>query len=347
MAIFLVVAVHAGVLARPFGFIGVDMFFVLSGFLITCLLLEEWKTRQRISLQAFYARRALRLLPALFALLIAAIIYSGIVESRRNFILELKHVLAALFYCMNWVAIYSRENILLLRHTWSLSVEEQFYLVWPLLLLLLLRRTTPESLFYLLLLATFCSAMDRFLLFAGTPVDWIRLVCGLDTRADALLLGCAVAVSVSYGLLPRSPWLATALRCGSVVSVMGLGLIGFCFQPDKPGMYCGGWLVVSLLAASIILQLVAAPGTPIQRGLELPAVVYLGKISYGLYLWHWPLIYVFSECPWPAWKTAPLCAVTIVSVTLASFYLLERPCLRLKTRFQKVRRNTANWKSAL
>lgn len=202
VSILAVVADHARLLPARAGFLGVDVFFVLSGFLITSLLLEEWQQARRISLKKFYLRRTLRLLPALFAALVLIDAYTWIFVSPAYGAMSARDALTALFYSSNWVHIMDVQRPGIFAHTWSLSIEEQFYLIWPLALIWLLRRTSSRlSLLRWIVLGIFLSEMTRIALTA-TYTEWLRMYCGTDTRADALLIGCAISVVLSSGLLP-------------------------------------------------------------------------------------------------------------------------------------------------
>jgi peptidoglycan/LPS O-acetylase OafA/YrhL len=336
VAIFLVVLIHAFNVPGCFGFIGVDIFFVLSGFLITSLLVEEWGRAGRISLRAFYVRRALRLLPALSVLLIFFIIFGASFHSHKRFLFDLKEASAALFYYMNWAWAFDSIPVTLLRHTWSLSVEEQFYLIWPLLLLLMLRYASRGSILNFILLGVFGSVVARILLCAGKLPDTPRMLCGLDTRADSLLIGCAIGIMLSCNLLKRSAAMEIFLRWSSVASLAGLAIIGLGFDMASRGMYYAGWLVISLLAGFLVLGLMAGTVASVHRLFENRGLVYLGKLSYSLYLWHDPVLRGFRDYDMPAWKQILLSFCVMIPMTLFSYYLVERPCLRLKKRFQKV-----------
>lgn len=215
VAILLVIIVHASLLPTTFGFIGVDLFFVLSGFLITCLLVEEWDQTRRISLKNFYMRRALRLLPALLAVLTAFVIVSALTRNAREFHLDVKEALAALFYCTNWANIFDLIRSDYLGHMWSLSIEEQFYILWPAILLCLLRVAPRKSLPQFVLFGAALSWLTRVLLFLGTTAGRERFFFGLDTRADSLLLGCAIAAALTSGAFRDSTKIRTlALYAG-------------------------------------------------------------------------------------------------------------------------------------
>ncbi len=338
VSILAVLLFHGLIIGGGASFIAVNTFFVLSGFLITSILLEEWDHRHDLSLRKFYMRRALRLLPALIAMLVVFCIVGFAADPLKRALREFYEALRALFYCTNWAIIYHIRP-LALNHTWSLSVEEQFYLVWPLLLLLLLRKNSPSSLACWVALGVCLAVLDRICCavlgsenLSGNilPVNPLRLEYGSDTRADSLLVGCLAAVLLFFGMLPGTPRFKGALRWGALASIAGL--IGFDFAPPQARwMVFIGWLAISLLAAIIILQIVHAPGGPLQWILASPPLVFLGKISYGLYVWHFPIRQAMIYHAWRYNKLTYL--VVSFAAALLSYYLLERPALRLKTRF--------------
>ncbi len=329
------IGIHFKLFRNTYGFIGVDLFFALSGFLITCLLIEEWKRSKKISLSSFYARRALRLLPALAGMLAVFIAYGAIFDNHREFLLDLKEAAIALFYCSNWTLAFDLSRIDFMRHTWSLSIEEQFYLIWPGVLLFMVRRTSPASILNFIVLGAVLSWVTRVLLNDSTAASLGRLSNGLDTRADTLLLGCAVAVALAFGLVPQSRAAVAALRYAAALSVLGLAAIGFTLSADLPFMVLLGWSLISIFSAAIILQVTTTSGTMLHRFLENPILVFIGKISYGLYLWHYPIMRGMMSLR-KTWRVnVPLAICITVVATLASYYLLELPCLRLKKRFQK------------
>jgi peptidoglycan/LPS O-acetylase OafA/YrhL len=221
-----------------------------------------------------------------------------------------------------------------LGHTWSLSVEEQFYLLWPVILLVLLRctsRTSRSSLLCWVALGAFLSCLDRALLFAGTNASVYRLLFSTDTRADALLLGCVVGLGWASGLLPKHTRATGMLNHASLASAAGLVSLGFL---PEPAMYYLGWAFTSVFAAIIITDLVVTQRGVLRWILELPFLVYLGRISYGLYLWHIPIFRAIEDQHWPWWINAAIGIPVTTGATLASYYLVEKPCLRLKKRFQ-------------
>jgi peptidoglycan/LPS O-acetylase OafA/YrhL len=336
VAIVLVLLVHLGIIQPQFAFIGVDIFFVLSGFLITALLMAEWEISQDLSLKRFYCRRALRLLPGLMAMLVVCLLYLSLTSPWKVVGRNLVYALRALFYGTNWAMIShlgERSNHLF-NHTWSLSIEEQFYFLWPAMILVALRATRSRtSLLWLVLLAAMLSCLVRIVLVTLDESSFWRFYCGLDTRADSLLLGCCAGMIISSNLLPRRCWIEPAFNIAAAISMLGLyWLAGR--QLHDPWMYCVGWFLTSVFAVVIVLQLVIISKSPWHGLLESRPLVYIGKISYGLYLWHHPIFYVSKTFYGSEWRYA---AVPItVAVTLGSYYLIERPCLQLKRRFEVV-----------
>lgn len=333
--------VHAGYLGASAAFLAVNTFFVLSGFLITCLLLAEWNQTKAIRLGNFYRRRALRLLPALVTLLIAYMIYAVFADPSYRIVQDFHEALRALFYCTNWARVFKIGRSDFLAHTWTLSIEEQFYLIWPLSLLFLLRRTSRTSLLWWVLLAALMSWLLRITLFVngiepgGDNAYYaypFRLVCGSDARADSLLLGCFAGILLSSNLLPHRQWIETLLRAASTVSI--IGLIFLSVGVAEPWMCCLGWFLASVFAVIIIVHLVTVSKSLLHRVLEASPLVWTGKVSYGLYLWHFPILRAIQTHPFTGWKF--VFWPTTALVVFASYYLIEAPCLRLKRRFQSI-----------
>jgi peptidoglycan/LPS O-acetylase OafA/YrhL len=316
--------------------IGVDGFFVLSGFLITSILLEEWERSRALNLKKFYARRALRLLPALFAVLVATVAYSWIVGPPAYGRRTTQDSLIALFYSSNWAQIIDVQRPGVFGHTWSLSIEEQFYLLWPITLLWLLRRASSrESLCCWVSFGVFLSAALRVvLIIAGA--EWRRVYYGTDTRADSLLLGTVVAVLFCYAMVPEARWFRGLLKGLAFGSVAALAYVCFRDPFSRDFDFCVVLFGISLCAALIIMQIVLVPNGVLHWVLSLPPLVYLGKISYGLYVWHFPVFLAIQGARWSKPKELVVASLVTAGATLASFYLLERPCLRLKTKFSAV-----------
>jgi len=311
------------------GFLGVDLFFVLSGFLITSLLLAEFRKTGSVSLKNFYMRRLLRLGPALAIYLSVCLLvayWTQTIELTR----QLKLIALAVFYSTNWRMAFRWDSTLdPTAIIWSLSIEEQFYLVWPLVLLgclaLKLRRCLIVGGLTLTVLAV---AIHRYsLLESGTALT--RLYYGTDTRADSLLVGCV------FGLLPSvsSEWQTnTWLKLGGVFSAGALGFLILTADFSDGFLYRGGFTVVALLSGVVIFAAANAPPPPLSAALRFLPLVWLGKISYGLYLWHWLVVRNTSFYPLGRWE--PLAKLTIsLGIAAASFYLIEKPFNQLKSRF--------------
>ncbi len=338
LAVAAVLAFHTGAGWAIGGFLGVDLFFVLSGFLITMLLVAEWQRRQQISLRRFYARRALRLLPAVL-LLCAFLLAVGPVGSgapARNALW--KGVAGTTFYFANWQQAFGLLPLFQLTdHTWSLAIEEQFYLVWPPLLVLTIawaRRRGVDPMRALLILAlglAAISALLRIALWSGVSGE-PRLYYGTDTRADSLLIGAALGIAYATGRLGWGRRLLPALAPVALLAI--LAAFGFVHRSDA-ALYLGGLTALAGVVALLIAGLALAPDGPVGRLLALAPLVFLGRISYGIYLWHWPVFRYLHEAElglswWPTQLVR--IAVTLGAATL-SFFLLERPLLRLRHRF--------------
>lgn len=333
IAILFVLLAHGAILNDGFGFIGVNTFFVLSGFLISSLLITEWNNAGRVDYVKFYVRRALRLLPALFCMLAAFSVYTWLTTAGKKSVENYHEVLWSLFYFTNYAKIFELGPSLELAHTWSLSLEEQFYMVWPFILLFILKRNNIQSLANWILLGVVLSVTIRIFHVVASPVFHSdRITCGLDARADSLLLGALIGVLFSAGMLDFTKTHRQTLSYLGMIILTAL-----CLLPNA--MYTNwwvlaGWLIASILAAALIGLLVATKDTALHRLTENPALVFTGKISYGLYIWHFPILGALKHYNLPWQNMTYLFAV--LPIVLMSYYLVEKPCLTWKQTFRSL-----------
>lgn len=337
VAILCVLAVNSGLSFFQGGFMGVDIFFVLSGFLITTLLAEEWSDRGMISLKNFYMRRALRLLPGLILLLIACCLYGLFFQSPAMRTSTFKEAGWVLFYCANWM-LTVEHAVGSLDHAWSLSVEEQFYLLWPLGLCLLLRSGVKRERILLLLGLLVAASLAWRALLWRHGVHYLRLYYGSDTRADALLVGSALGLMFYWRFLPAGRSARMDSRMLVWLSVFCLLAVGIFLGHDAPALYGGGFTVIALASAVLLLEVVVFPDASAARGLSFPALVWMGRISYSLYLWHYPVFEALRPQRFAAlgWNPVLVHGVRFAAVFAAasfSYYLVEQPFLSLKKRF--------------
>jgi len=329
IAVLLVMAAHLNLVLG--GGIGVDIFFVLSGYLITAILLAEFSATGKISLTRFYARRALRLLPALILLLVVFNVYVAIFQNKEQATTARWDSLGALFYMANWLRSFGR-NLGALGHLWSLSIEEQFYFLWPAALIFVLKRKLGVGqIMALISLVVLVINVDRLLLYNGLP-SFNRIYNGLDTRLDTLLVGCALALS-GYRRVP-----SRVLSLAGVVAAIYLFYIIVFGASIFYGMTFG-FTILAFGAALVLAATISNPGGILVKFLRLRPLVWIGRLSYGLYLWHFP---VFALAPgWLSTSRPGLTMFTKVFVTFLcatfSYYLVERPCLNFKKRFSVVK----------
>jgi peptidoglycan/LPS O-acetylase OafA/YrhL len=331
-----VFAYHANLRWARAGFLGVDVFFVLSGYLITALLLAERRRTGTVNLRQFWGRRARRLLPAVVVLLAAVAVAIPLLAPDQSYRLR-GDLVASLGYVMNWRLIFAHQSYFqsagrppILQHLWSLAVEEQFYLLWPPILALTLRRRPYRRLVKPLLIAAAASAGLMLLLF--TPyTDPSRVYFGTDTRAAALLVGAALAAATTrWQLVDRvQRGGRVALDAVGFVCLAGLALAVSHVNEFDPLLYRGGFLVVAVLAAGLVAA-AARPGPPlvVSRLLGSSPLVWLGKRSYAVYLWFWPVLMLTRPHADVPLTGLPLLALRIaitLALAAASYRFVERP----------------------
>jgi peptidoglycan/LPS O-acetylase OafA/YrhL len=329
-------AYHAGVSWLPGGLLGVDVFFVLSGFLITSLLLSEKARTGRISLLGFWGRRARRLLPAMVLLLSAMMAWATFLSPATSRSSLRGDAFSTLGYVANWRFILSGQGYFdhfgpqsPLLHTWSVAVEEQFYLLWPLLLLLVLR-WRRRGVFTLAVLGALGSGVLMLVLsLQGTNSD--RLYYGTDTRALPLLLGCALAaLRPTGGFSLHARWSRLAIQLLGLLGAGGLAYYWFRVPDRSTWLYRGGFAVVALSAAAVLLSCADARRGPLARVLSFRPLRYIGAISYGLYLAHWP-IFLFLTHARIHQSGAALLGIRFgatFAVAIVSYHFIEQPIRR-------------------
>jgi peptidoglycan/LPS O-acetylase OafA/YrhL len=349
LAVAAVVAFHLGIHQIHGGLLGVDVFFVLSGYLITGLVLSEWRKTGDVSLSHFWARRARRLLPAMLLVLTAVAVASRFVLPSDQLPTVRGDVLATLFYVANWHSILAHHGYFAafaapspLLHTWSLAVEEQFYLLWPLGATIALRKLRSSRWLLAISVGGFATSA---LLMAGLSIAGVgadRLYYGTDTRAQALFVGDALAGIMFLigrdftGLRFRAPsrrhavgGLWPMLLLGAAGMVGAGSLVFFCLRVggQSPWLYRGGFALVALSVAAVIAAVVLQPRSWLARLVSARPLVSLGVISYGVYLWHWPVIVALTQAR-TGLSGISLLALRLaatLAVSLLSFHLVERP----------------------
>jgi peptidoglycan/LPS O-acetylase OafA/YrhL len=332
VAITIVVARHAGEVSSPaipafaFGFAGVDIFFVLSGFLITSLLVGEHARAGRISLPQFYFRRALRLLPALFAFLLVllALLPFFQPEALRRPLAQ-SAGLSALFLgniakTFGWTFE--------LPHLWSLGMEEQFYLVWPLTLVVLLSlRVRRRTIFAVAVGGAIAAMLTRVALaYAGATSSFVLFYSPL--HSDGLLIGCALGLAYAWRWLPSPESVRHLLLPAVVLAAAVFLVVSVRGAPYNTLGTTVGLFVIALAAGVFVYAAVdERPALPLRFLIWRP-FTYLGEISYALYVWHFPVLYL-----WPTNQLAvPVRVLISLICAAASYHLIEKPFLRRKPR---------------
>ncbi|HXQ91209.1 MAG TPA: acyltransferase family protein [Acidimicrobiales bacterium] len=333
VAIAAVVAFHLGFLGG--GWLGVDVFFVLSGFLITNLLFSEQARCGEIRVGAFWARRARRLVPGLLLLLVALAVYTlaggpAVVPAQLR-----SPAMATLLYFANWQQIAAGHSYFAqfqavnpLQHTWSLAIEEQYYLVWPLLCMGLLALGRRRSLRTLVIsTAVLATSSALWMGIAAHILGPNRAYLGTDTRMWELLLGGLGAMALRAAGPLRRPGL---WRWATVVGAFGVA-VGTALGTGPPGwMWDGGLVVIAMGVVVVVVGSVRDPGGPVARLLALGPLRWLGRISYSLYLWHWPVI-VLLNTKSTGWSGSSLLIgrlATMLGAACVSYYAVERPLRR-------------------
>jgi peptidoglycan/LPS O-acetylase OafA/YrhL len=349
IAVVAIMGYHGGVFLTGGGYYSLDTFFTLSGFLITTLIVSEWQQSGRIRLARFWARRARRLLPALLLLLLVVVGYVAIFSPPVTYPGLRGDAFSSLFYVANWHFIVEGSNYFArtgatspLLHTWSLAVEEQFYLVWPIVVLLVLRtRLALRLLLFVSVVGALASALAMALLYSSA--DQNRVYYGTDTRAQSLLVGAALSVGLTlWANREAGPddvtssfaaWKARSSESRRVFTALGVAGVAataalwILVNVDDAVAFRGGFLLAAASTACVLASVVVAPGSAVASLLALAPLRYLGRISYGMYLWHFPL-FLWLNGSNTGLQGGPLFllrfACTVVVATV-SYYVVEQP----------------------
>ena len=342
IAVIAVVLYHADLGIVSGGFLGVDIFFVLSGFLITTILLDEVLVSGTIDRANFYIRRIRRLFPALIVVLIAAIISAGFWAHDAAYGVR-RDLPWALTFVLNWSYLFFNQSYFvnlsrppLLQHLWSLSIEEQFYVIWPLVLIALcrVRRVNVRALvFTVASLGAVASTlwMRHLAIVDGFPIpnDPSRLYFGTDTHAMGLLVGCALAAVWDRKKLNTylNPDRRTFLNGLGIIATVGLGYYLLRVAQFDDALYRGGFLIVSLIVAALII-VTSHPALQFARIYGNPVLRWCGNRSYGIYLWHWLVFMLLRpsiDVQWPDAVTHVVRIVLVFGIAELSYRYLELP----------------------
>jgi peptidoglycan/LPS O-acetylase OafA/YrhL len=335
VAVFIVIFCHTTPQLFGGGNIGVDLFFVLSGFLITSILLNEFQRDGSINIRLFYVRRALRLFPALALVMAFVFVYALLTKKYGNAFETSKDLAAVATYVYNWrlafwLNPYGLGGNAMVNHLRSLSVEEQFYVLWPLLLLLILRSGLSRYLMPVVLtLGVLGPWLGRIWLWKSGPQ--IQIYFSTQLHMDGLAWGATLAWIAYRGHLPTSEIARRFLNIATYVALAVFLWLSLEERITNGQMYRWGFALIGLLTSLMIANAAVNPTSLFTRVLEWKPVNYVGTISYGIYLWHLPFIAI----PIPGYSAQfhSACAVTATLVASAlSFRYWETPFLRLKHR---------------
>jgi peptidoglycan/LPS O-acetylase OafA/YrhL/lysophospholipase L1-like esterase len=336
LAVLTVLAFHEQFSAFPGGFLGVDVFFVLSGYLITDLLVAQWDRRGRLDLRSFWVRRARRLLPALAVVLVTVTAAVAVIEPAQLGALR-PALVAAVTYSSNWWQAAQHQSYFAgfgppppLQHLWSLAIEEQFYLVWPLILVTVLLTGPSQRLRAAVAwLGAVASAVAMAVMYVpDADPSWVYY--GTDTHASALLIGAALALTWPLRRL-RTATRDNVARA-DIAGLAGIAVLAWAmghFSGSDPALYPAGLFVAALAAGGLVLA-AATPGS-VSRMLSWNPLRWLGLRSYGIYLWHWPVIALAAAVAGPGSTGVGLWLIeTVTAITLAaaSWRWIEEPIIR-------------------
>ena len=314
------------------GFLGVDLFFALSGFLITTLLIDELQRTNTVDLIGFWGRRLRRLLPAVMVLLVVVVVFFRLFADTGQWIIARNDVVWSQFYMANWHQIYSGSGYWdafaapsAFEHLWSLAIEEQFYLVWPVLVIVAWRIGRARGLTALTSIGIVASFVAMLAIYNGG--DPTRVYMGTDTRSFSLLCGAFVALPAIRQFITTGIQKFRTIASGlTVVLVFVLGLMWFTVDGQSEWLFRGG-LFAHSIASALLAILVASSSSKFSLVFSWRPLAYIGRLSYALYLWHWP-VYIFCTSERLDVNGLALTAIRLAitfALSVLSYYLIEQP----------------------
>ena len=325
IAVLAVVAFHARPNWFPGGYIGVDLFFVLSGFLITSILVREYDRSGRIDFRRFYIRRALRLFPALILVCVAVVAACWLLPGMALRRESVTGAIAAATYTSSVIMASEFRDLGWMVHTWSLAVEEYFYLAWPLILLAICRKWRAHLVAAVAVLVG--ASISYRLLFAFSDSSMSRIAYALDTRSEQLLIGCLLAVSFSvFSRVPR--WLSWP--CVVAIALFAIA------PPDLTYMVYrfGGSTVIAVLVALTVAITSHHPSSGLGRVLRMAPLIWIGRRSYGIYLWNLPIVGMAQVLPVGDSAQVLIKLGLTFAIPAVSYRFVEQPFLAMKSKFE-------------
>ena len=334
LAVYLVTLFHSDISFFSSGFIGVDLFFVLSGFLVCNVLVEEYEKRGGLALSKFYARRIRRLLPAMGAMVLSVSLFFVLLQSTADRVRYIPSARSALLYFANWNFIAQSSDYFSpetksnpFAHLWSLSIEEQFYLLFPIFFALVYKFSKRFGSQALVVIPMFFMCVSLFfqVLLSG---DSARSYYGTDTKIYQLLAGATLAFWLRNRKVPFQAIPALSKRIGGL-ALVGFVLLGTSFSSQMSVSYVG--ILATLLGVLMIFSIEDNQHGPLDRIFSIRPFIYLGNISYATYLWHWPIIVALRqlfELDEIVLAVSAVCLSTVFAS--ASYHMLEMPIRKSK-----------------
>jgi peptidoglycan/LPS O-acetylase OafA/YrhL len=332
LAVMIVLVAHAGFPFPQSGGVGVDIFFVLSGFLITSILADEAR-QGRIYFRNFYARRMLRLMPGLLLACLFVLVTTWVIHRQLDVVPEV----AALTYTTNWIRAFTEIRLEPLEHCWSLAIEEQYYLIWP-IVILAVETTFHDNRRNALCLLAVSAALGLYRFACVGLYSEKRIYFGLDTHADGLVLGGALAYAINFIRLERPLSQSACVMLSYLLTPVALGVLLYAMWQWpwwSPVTGRIGYSLVAIAAAVVVADLTVGRYSFLRILFRSWALIQIGRISYGIYLLHMP-VFVTADAFLPEMGFAKRAALKIVAsilVAAMSYYLVERHFLRLKRCF--------------